>query len=70
MRGDKLRGPGYIPERGAELLLLHVHALAADGARQRRPRERLSERIGRPLSDLLVNALISDHGMRRRDVRP
>jgi hypothetical protein len=69
MRGDKLRGPGYIPERGAELLILHVHAIAADGARQRRPRERLSERIGRPLSELLLNALTSDHGMRRREDR-
>ena len=69
MRGDKLRGPGYIPERGAELLLLHVQAIAAGGARQRRPRDRLSDRIGRPLSELLVNALASDHGMRRRDAR-
>jgi hypothetical protein len=64
-----LRGAGYIPERGDELLILHVYALAGDGGRQRRPRERLSERIGRPLSELLVNALTSDQGMRRRDAR-
>ena len=64
-----MRGPGYTPERGAELLILHVHALAADVVRQRRPRERLSDRIGRPLSELLLNALTAHHGMRRRDPR-
>jgi hypothetical protein len=65
----QMRGPGYTPERGAELLIQHVYALAADVARQRRPRDRVSDRIGRPLSDLLVNALTSDQGMRRRDGR-
>jgi len=69
MGKHKVRGPGYTPERGAELLIVHVHALVADGPRQRRPRDRVSDRIGRPLSDLLVNALTSDHGMRRRDPR-
>jgi hypothetical protein len=61
-----MRGEGHSTEEGADRLVEHVRALAVDAERGRPPRERLSERIGRGLSDLLVTALAGDQGMRRR----
>jgi hypothetical protein len=54
------------PDRGASLLLEHVHALAAEPERRRPPLVRLSEQIGPGLAVLLVEALASGQGSRRR----
>ena len=55
-------------ERGAVLLLEHCAALDPRDAARPRAYTRLEEALGRPLTRLLLGALVGDHGLSPRDL--